>query len=149
MEIVIDNLPLFLAKEGENMSDFFTIEMTYSEYHLLFPRITISLLIIIGALLLITNLIKKVKAGDGRFRFFSKNYDKRKLYGTVILLVLYGVTLDILGFILSTVIFVILSTLLYIGNLQKKSLIISITSSIATTFVFWYVFGQLFDITLP
>lgn len=131
------------------MSDFFTIEMTYSEYHLIFPTIIISLLVVLGVILLITNLLKKRKSEGFKFQFFTENYDKMKLYGTFVLLVIYGITLDIIGFVPSTIIFVILISLLYIGNVKKKAIMISITNSLATTFVFWYIFGQLFNITLP
>lgn len=134
------------------MKDFFTIEMTYSNYHLIFPRIIIGILIAIGAVLLITNLVKRWKEGAltrFRFKFFMDYYDKVKFYGTILLLIMYAVTMTWIGFVPSSILFMILITLLYIGNIHKKSIVVSITNSLATTIVIWYVFGQLFDITLP
>ncbi|MFC4557820.1 tripartite tricarboxylate transporter TctB family protein [Virgibacillus kekensis] len=134
------------------MKDFFTLEMTYSTYHLIFPRIIISILITLGIILLITNLYKRLKAGklsDWQFKFFSKNYDKLKFYGSIALLIVYTLALQWIGFILASIVFMILITLLYIGNVKKKSIIVSITNSLTTTIVVWYIFGRLFDITLP
>ncbi|UJL45716.1 tripartite tricarboxylate transporter TctB family protein [Virgibacillus sp. NKC19-16] len=133
------------------MTDFFTIELSYSNYHLIFPKIIASILIMIGIVLLVTSLIKKWKAKKLRFqfKFFSENYDKVKIYGTIILLIVYVLTLEIIGFVPASIIFMVLVTLLYIGNIKKKSITVSITNSLATTIVIWYVFGQLFDITLP
>ncbi|SDI39023.1 tripartite tricarboxylate transporter TctB family protein [Alteribacillus bidgolensis] len=134
------------------MSDLLTIELSYNNYHLLFPRIIISILIILGIVLLITNIIKRVKNGNltsFSFTFFVDNYDKVKLFGTAVLLIVYAGTLEIIGFIPASVLFMFLVTLLYIGNIRKKSIMISVSNSLATTIIVWYVFGQLFDITLP
>ncbi|MFC3040763.1 tripartite tricarboxylate transporter TctB family protein [Virgibacillus xinjiangensis] len=134
------------------MKDFFTLDMSYSTYHLVFPRIIWSILILIGAVLLLSNLIKRTKEGrltNFHFRFFTENYDKVKFYGTIVLLVVYAAILERIGFVPASIIFMLLITLLYIGNIRRKSIIISITNSLATTIVVWYVFGQLFDITLP
>lgn len=132
------------------VKDFFTIDLSYSNYHLIFPRIIITILIILGVFLLITNLKRiRKEVGKFQFKFFTENYDKVKFYGTIILLILYGATLEVIGFVPTTIIFMVLITLLYIGNIRKKSIVVSLSNSLATTIVIWYVFGQLFDITLP
>ncbi|MBB6450044.1 hypothetical protein HNR44_002022 [Geomicrobium halophilum] len=133
------------------MSEVFTIDFSYSTSHLIFPRIIIGLLILLGAILLITNFLKRLRDQSKVFKFklFTDNYDKAKFYGSIVLLITYAVSLEQIGFFLSSVIFVTLLTLLYIGNLKRKSILISLVNSMSITFVFWYVFGQLFDITLP
>ncbi len=142
----------FQRRKVRDVSDLLTIELSYNNYHLLFPRIIISILIILGIVLLITNIIKRVKNGNltsFSFTFFVDNYDKVKLFGTAVLLIVYAGTLEIIGFIPASVLFMFLVTLLYIGNIRKKSIMISVSNSLATTIIVWYVFGQLFDITLP
>ena len=134
------------------MKDFLTIEMTFSEYHLIFPKIMSIILVAILILMAVLNLIKRVKEGkltDFRFKFFINNYDKVKLYGTIILLVVYVFVLDLIGFLPASILFVFLITLLFIGNYKRKSMIISLANALTTSVIVWYVFGYMFDITLP
>ncbi|WP_138418058.1 tripartite tricarboxylate transporter TctB family protein [Aquibacillus sediminis] len=134
-----------------DVKEFFTIEMSYSTYHLVFPRIIMFILIVMGSFLLIRTLVKKSKDRENSapFKFFTNHYDRVKFYGTIILLTTYAAVLQHIGFVLTSIIFMILLTLLFIGNLRKKSILVSITNGLTTTIVVWYVFGQLFDITLP
>lgn len=114
----------------------------------------ISILIFLGIIIIVTNVIKRVKSGNlksykFKFKFFVDDLDKGKLFGTAALLIIYAATLERIGFIAASVIFMFLITLLYYGDIRKKSILISISNSLATTIIVWYVFGQLFDITLP
>ncbi|MFD2705232.1 tripartite tricarboxylate transporter TctB family protein [Salibacterium lacus] len=133
------------------MSDFFTIEMSYNTYHIIFPRIILGILIILGLILLAAN-IKKVAGKEGKrvsFQFFTENYDKLKLYGTMVLLILYAAVLPRIGFLAASLLFMFAITLLYIGNVKLRSIFISLSNSLATVLIVWYVFGNLFSITLP
>ncbi|SFJ80570.1 Tripartite tricarboxylate transporter TctB family protein [Halobacillus dabanensis] len=134
------------------MEDLLTVELTFSEYHIIFPRIIITILLILGAMIVFRYFYKRVKQGSSKkreFSFFMANYDKSKLFGSAILLFLYPFMMELLGFLISTILFMFVITLLFIGKVQKKALFTSLTNALATTFVVWYVFGQVFDITLP
>lgn len=134
------------------MKDFLTLEITFSESHTVFPKIILTLLIILLALITLNKIRERVKERKGmkfNFKFFTDNYDKLKLYGTLILLAAYGILLEPLGFLLSSILFIFLIMLLYIGNLKRKSILISLSNSLATSFIIWILFGQIFNITLP
>ncbi|SEA78640.1 Tripartite tricarboxylate transporter TctB family protein [Thalassobacillus cyri] len=134
------------------MNDFLTLEFKFSESHTVFPKIVLSILVMLLILIVINQVIQRYKDGkltDFNFKFFTGNYDKLKFYGTVALLIGYGLTLELLGFLLSSILFMFLIMLLYIGNLKRKAILLSLANSILTSFIIWFVFGQMFDITLP
>lgn len=132
--------------------DLLTIEMKFSEYHSIFPNIILWTLILLGLSLLIPNIIKRVKEGrltKFNFKFFEENYDKVKFYGTVALLLVYVFLLELTGFLATTIIFMFLITILFMGSYKRKAIIISLINSVTTSLIVWYVFGTIFDITLP
>ncbi|SEI01204.1 Tripartite tricarboxylate transporter TctB family protein [Halobacillus karajensis] len=134
------------------MEDLLTVELSFSEYHLIFPRIVITILLILGAIIVFRYFYKRMKLGSSKkrdFSFFIATYDKTKLFGSAILLFLYPFMMERLGFLISTIGLMFFMTLLFIGKIKKTALFTSLTNALATTFVIWYVFGQLFDITLP
>ncbi len=134
------------------MKDLLTVELKFSEYHTIFPKIMLTILIFLAVLMLLLNIVKRIKKGTltaFRFQFFIDNYDKLKFYGTVVLLIAYALVLERIGFLPASILFMFLITLLFIGNIKKKSIVVSLANSLATSLVIWYLFGQLFDITLP
>lgn len=136
----------------EMLKELLTLNFKFSESHLVFPRITTNILIFLGALILISNIYKKYKAGtltQFRFKFFKEGFDKFKFFGTMGLLVGYVLMLERIGFLTSSIVFVFLATMLFYGNLQKKTIIISIVNSLATSYIIWFIFGKLINITLP
>lgn len=139
------------------MTDLFKINILYSTSHWLFPKIVIGILIILGAMIIFSEIIKKHKAkkidsskepSKGK-RFFCENYDQWKLFGGVILFILYIIAMDLLTFLPASIIFMFLFNLLFAGSKETKSLIGSATISVVTSVTIWYVFGILFNITLP
>lgn len=135
------------------MSDLFKIKMVYSTSHMLFPKIIIGILVILGSILLIQKIMKIVKSKEkisfkGK-KFFEEDYDKLKFWGAIVLLAVYIFILDKIGFIASSIICIFLFNLLFTGTLKKKPMIISAVISVVTTMSIWYVFGVLFNITLP
>ncbi len=135
------------------MEDFFTIDVVYSESHMLFPKIVIGLLIIMGLGLLIPWLVKKIKNKEsfsikGK-RFFEENYDKVKFWGGLALLTAWIFFLDKIGFIAASIIFMFLMLVLFQGKLKLKPIITSAAVSVVSTLATWLLFGVLFNITLP
>ncbi|WP_408010204.1 tripartite tricarboxylate transporter TctB family protein [Pseudalkalibacillus sp. A8] len=134
------------------MKDLVTVELKFSEYHTIFPKIMLTILIFLAVLMLLLNIVKRIREGTLtalRFQFFVDNYDKLKFYGTLVLLIAYAFMLEPIGFLPASILFMFLISLLFIGNVKKKSIIVSLANSLATSFAIWYLFGQLFDITLP
>ncbi|MCF6409580.1 tripartite tricarboxylate transporter TctB family protein [Pseudalkalibacillus salsuginis] len=134
------------------MKDLLTIELKFSEYHTIFPKIMLTILMFLAVLMLLLNIAKRIKEGTltaFRYQFFIDNYDRLKFYGTIVLLIAYALVLERIGFLPASILFMFLITLLFIGNVRKQSIVVSLANSLATSFVIWYLFGQLFDITLP
>ncbi len=135
------------------MADLFRIDITLSRSHWVVPRIIIGLLIIIGAVLIVQNIISKYKRRKTspikRQRFYEEGSDKLKLFGSMILLTTYIYVLDSIGFLVSSLIFVFLFGVLFEGKKELKSILGSAILSIVVSLSSWYIFGVFFNITLP
>ncbi|WP_066048422.1 tripartite tricarboxylate transporter TctB family protein [Robertmurraya korlensis] len=134
------------------MKDLLTMEITYSEYHLIFPKIIQTILIILLLAILVQQVSKRIRSGNKNI-FFKKmmveNFDKLKFFGTILLLFGYVFFLEVIGFIAASIIFMFVLTILLRGNLKRNTLIISLVNSVTTSVLVWFFFGYLFDITLP
>ena len=108
----------------------------------------------------ITSLPKKIKEyrNGKRFHFFEKNNDKLKLFGTIILLIIYFNGMEFVGgffpnmgygFLFTSIVFMFVISLLFIGKPTKKKLIAITANSVITPVLAWYLFNYLFHITLP
>lgn len=139
-----------LMEKGIKMADFFVYK--YSTSHLFFPKIIIAVLIVLGLAIIIPKIIKAIRGKEPLFdkskKFFIENYDKVKLFGTVILLALYILALQWIGFLVASLIFIFLFNVLYSG-FKWKSLLVSGIVTTAAVLITWFVFGVLFNVTLP
>ncbi len=128
------------------------INVVYSTEHWIVPRIIMGVLVVLLLAIIITEGRARVKAGCAFFekpgKFFLDGYDKKKLWGTLILFAGYIFTIDKVGFTVTSMIFVFLFNLLYTG-LGKKQLIVSLIISIVAPLLISILFGVIFNITLP
>lgn len=135
------------------MADLFKIKIVYSTSHLIMPKIVVCILIILALIMLLQEIIKGKKEGRS-FSFkgkkiFIENYDKVRLWGTLILFIFYILALEMIGFLTSSLIFIFLFNVLFAGSKNKKSILTSAIISIVSSVSIWYIFGFLFNITLP
>ncbi len=102
--------------------------------------------------IIVTEGTARVKAGGSFFvkpgRFFIEGCDHIKLWGTLVLFIAYIFCLDIIGFTVTSIIFVFLFNVLYAGT-EKKSLILSVVLAVVSSVVISVLFGVVFNITLP
>jgi len=135
----------------ENMLLRLTVQ--YSTSHMFFPKIVIGILIVLGIIILLMNIVSRVKSKkpllDQDRRFFVKGYDKLKFFGSIALFILYIYCLKPLGFLYASILFIFLFNVLFCGTLRKKSLVISAAVSVISSVTVWYLFGIVFRITLP
>ncbi|SFG77487.1 tripartite tricarboxylate transporter TctB family protein [Oribacterium sp. WCC10] len=128
------------------------INVVYSTEHWIVPRIVICILCILLAAIIITEGRARVAKGEAFFsmpkKFFKDNPDFIKLFGTLVLFVGYIVTLDIIGFTLTSIIFVFLFNILYAGT-SPKSIGISLLIAVVASLIVSIAFGVFFKITLP
>ena len=128
------------------------IKVVYSTEHWIVP---IAIMIILAVLLVAIVVMEgriRIKAGENFFAkpgsFFIENYDYLKLWGTLVLFAGYIVCLDIIGFTVTSIIFVFLFNLLYAGT-QRKSVFTSVIISVVSALIISVLFGVIFNITLP
>lgn len=136
------------------MSDFFKIDITYSRSHWVMPKIVIGVLIILAVVIFIQEYIKAKKANKPfmdlkGWRFFAEGYDKVKLFGSIGLLFAYIVLMKLMGFLTGSIIIASLFNILFAEKKDKKSIAICIGISIIEAVLLWFIFGYIFDITLP
>ena len=128
------------------------IPIIYSTEHWIVPRIVIGVLLVLLAAIIVTEGLGRVKAGGAFFskpgRFFIENCDHVKLWGTLILFAAYIFCLEIIGFTVTSIIFVFLFNVLYAGT-SKKSLIISVILAVVSSLIISILFGIVFNISLP
>lgn len=133
------------------MKEFYAYK--YSTSHLFFPKIIITVLIVLGLWIIIPKIIKRIKNKQPLFpkdrKIFVENYDKVKLFGSIILLVLYILALEWIGFVPASLIFIFLFNVLFTGTIEWKSLLVSGIITVVFVILTWLVFGVLFNITLP
>ena len=131
------------------MAKFFAYK--YSTSHLFFPKIIITLLIDLGLIIAVPKVLAALRSGKRLAvpRFFVEGYDKLKFWGTLALMAVYVLALQHLGFLPASLACIFLFNVLFCGTLQWRSLLTSAVISVTASLFVWYVFGVLFNITLP
>ena len=129
------------------------VPIIYSTSHMLVPKIMGVVIAALLALILITETAAKKRRGEKlkpeRKKFFLPGYDKKKFWGVVVLSAVYVVLLKVIRFVPSSVICIFLYGVLFEGKREKISLAVSGISAVGFTVVVWFVFGYMFNITLP
>lgn len=145
-------------------NDFLSIAIDFETSHLFFPRIMIGIIILLLLIIGIQNLVKKIRDGSLKesiksFHFFEENYDKLKLYGSIVSVAVYFFLMDFigrffpnqgLGFLITSIPFMFFMSFLLVGKAQfKNNRIAILASSLATPLFAWILFAKIFYITLP
>jgi len=143
----------------------FRVRYLPSTSHWIVPPAIIKILIFIFVVLVIQRFLKQKKKNEPfitlkNYSFFEKNWDKLKLIGSLVFFVLYIFAMDIIGFLAASIIFVFIFNILYSGvdkipvalkgdRIAAKSFINSILISVIFSVFVWFLFGKVFNITLP
>ncbi len=137
------------------------VSIDFDQSHLFFPKIIFAL--IVGMLLLIMVVHRQkvmaiLRNPKQELQFFDKNADKFRVFVTIGLVALYLYMMDIvggyfpnmgMGFLLCSIVFMFLFSLLYAPLNGRKVLITIACNAIIAPLIVWYVLGNLFQITLP
>ena len=125
------------------------IQIVYSTQHWIVPHIVMGILVVLLAAIILTEGMARVKNGEPFFKkpgkFFIDNCDYVKLFGT---LVLFIACLNVIGFTVTSIVFVFLFNVLYAG-VAPKSLLVSAIIALVSSIVIAVLFGVVFNITLP
>ena len=143
-----------------------------SKSHWLVPPIIMGILIILLVIMVIERYFETKKSGKpfinlSGYRFFKENWDKLRLIGGFLLFVIYIKAMDFIGFLPASIICIFLFNVLFTGIKDLKGAVIgmkektfyknsefkSVINSVIISTVFavgvWFIFGQVFQITLP
>lgn len=150
------------------MADLFVIKFKWSESHLVFPRIIAGILVLLAIVLVIQRATRCKREGTPfvsfkGYRFFAKDYDKVKFWGFLVLMPCYIFALETIGFLKAGLVFIFLLNVLFAesvdfraiasGKLSAavnvRSLLNSACITVVATVGIWYLFGVVFNITLP
>ena len=150
------------------MGDLFRLSYKYSTSHLVFPRIIGGILVLLAVTLLIQRALRCRREGKPfvdlkGWRLFRKGYSKVKFWGSLLILIAYFYLLDKWHFLPASLIFIFLLNLLYDGSvsvpallgkaegpaIRWQPLLSSMLITAAFSFGVWYLFGSVFNITLP
>lgn len=130
------------------------IEIVHSQSHLLFPKIIIFIVGLLGLALIIQRFLSSRKINRkflnlGEFTFFEENIDKIKFFGTIIGLAIFVLLMQTVGFIVGSFVGLSILNIIYNGWGNKKTIIKSLIISLIETLVVWYLFSNIFGVTLP
>ena len=114
--------------------------------------VILMILAVILAAIILTEGMARVKNGEPFFKkpgkFFIDNCDYVKLFGTLVLFIGFIACLNVIGFTVTSIVFVFLFNVLYAG-VAPKSLLVSAIIALVSSIVIAVLFGVVFNITLP
>jgi tellurite resistance protein TehA-like permease len=102
--------------------------------------------------------LRAVSRGEKTPSFSVKHFDKVRFFGTIILTIAYFLSMDYvggffpnmgLGFLLMSIPFMLLLSLLYVHNLDRRKVLLIGLNSLISPGVAWYVLANMFNISLP
>jgi hypothetical protein len=146
--------------EGK-LSSIFAVKIDFDQSHLFFPKIIVWLLILLFIMIVVIygkTFVQDLRSGRRKIRLFQENYDKIKLFGTILAVVIYFILMDIvgtffpntgLGFLLVSIPFMLALSFLYVHDLNRKKAMIIVLNSTIAPVTAWYILGNLFNISLP
>ncbi len=140
------------------MQQFLRQSLKIRNLHLFFPQLIGTICLILFVIILIQRFIKCMKDGTPfinfkGYHFFTPGYDKLKFWGSLILSIGYIAALPILHFVNASMIFIFLFCLLFDyqkgAGIKFLSLLVSAIIAVGGSWLTWYLFFQVFNITLP
>ncbi|MER0236765.1 tripartite tricarboxylate transporter TctB family protein [Fulvimarina sp. MAC8] len=133
------------------------VNIDFSTSHLVFPIIIGSMLALMGLAILLRD--RRRIAGAGRYwADLLGTMDKLRFFGTIVITVVYFMTMDPigyqfpntgLGFLITSIPYVFLVGVLYLHHRTARALVpIAIMALVAPVLV-WWLFTNVFYLTLP
>lgn len=139
------------------MDNLTAVTVDFETSHLLFPRIIAVVLLILGVTILIQER-RRIAASGAYWHAILTRMDRQRFFGTLIATIVYFSTMvpvgDIwpntgLGFLICSIAYVFLVGVLFLHERNRRSVIpVALTAVIAPALV-WWLFTDLFYLTLP
>lgn len=139
------------------MESLTTVTIDFQTSHLVFPRLIGAVLALLGLAILATHR-RAILSAPGHWAGIWRNMDRPRVLGALILTMVYFSAMvpvgDLwpnrgFGFLFCSIPFLMLNGLLFMHDRSAKSLmILGAVSLIAPGFV-WWLFGEIFFLSLP
>lgn len=142
-------------------SSFFAVAIDFDKSHMFFPTIIMYVLLMLLLLIILLYgipFIRSVLKGKKKIAFSAEQFDKLRFFGTILLTIGYFLSMEYVGrlfpnmgygFLLMSMPFMLLLSLLYVHNLNLKKFIVIGVNALAAPSIAWYVLANMFNITLP
>ncbi len=146
---------------GNGSLSFLEISIDFHQSHLFFPIIvTWILLLLLVAIFFLYGLpfLLAVRRGEKTLDLSVKHFDSLRFFGTIILTIVYFLLMDYvggffpnmgLGFLLMSVPFMFLLSLLYVHDIDRRKILLISLNALIAPGVAWYVLANMFNISLP
>ena len=143
------------------ISDLFQVSIDFSQSHLFFPRIIHWLLLIMALMILLFEgipYLREVRSGRKSLPFTTGSFDSKRVFGTLVLTILYFVSMPYvgelfpntgLGFLLMSIPYMFALSVLYLHQHDRAHLLRVGLNALIAPVVAWYILAKLFAITLP
>jgi len=115
---------------------------------LYYPAILSAFLTIMGIIYFIQEWKKRHK-DQGIIKSLLSGRTPKLLIATIVLGLLYSAVFEILGFLISTILFIFLLLVIINGFRGWKKWVTNVAVSVLFSFVIWYGFSPLLDVSLP
>ncbi|RYH07041.1 tripartite tricarboxylate transporter TctB family protein [Tropicimonas sp. IMCC6043] len=145
----------------EQETGLFSVSIDFSQSHLFFPHIIHWVLFLLALSIVLVHgreIVRHVQGWSESYREHGLDYDRLRLLGTLVLVVAYFLLMNWvgqlfpntgMGFLLVSIPFMALMSLLYVHDLNRRKLVAILANAIIAPLLAWYVLAQLFFITLP
>lgn len=139
----------------------FDVTIEFDQSHLFFPRIVTWTLLIMLAIIIIKehkSIVPGLKKAGSAVFSQGGGFDRFRFFGTLVLMISYFYLMDVVGslfpntgygFLLMSVPFIFLLSLLFVDNKSRRNVVIIAANAIIAPVLAWYILSQLFNITLP
>ncbi|WP_421953268.1 tripartite tricarboxylate transporter TctB family protein [Pelagibacterium sp.] len=139
------------------MGEWTRVKVDFATSHLIFPTLIGIVLLVLGVTILITQR-RDVLASGAMWRDTFARMDKPRFFGALVLTVLYFSLMvpvgDIwpntgMGFLLCSIPFVALTGLLFMHERTLRGAIPVLVIALAGPLLVWWLFSDIFYLTLP
>lgn len=140
-----------------SLMSIFEVNIDFDSSHTVFPIIVSSILLVLFIAILVTRY-QEMAIGLGGFTAWLNKVDKARFFGTIIAVAGYFWAMEWigyffpnqgLGFLFSSMLFVLFISLLYMHQRNRRSVMTACLNAGLTPVFVWFVLAHLFNVSLP
>lgn len=138
--------------------DFLKITIDFDQSHQFFPRIVGWLLVMLGAAIVAVYRREMIAALRAGAVLLPRELDRPKFFGCIVLVALYLLVMDPLSdlwpnrgyaFLIASMAFMFALSRLFVREPDRTKTLVMAASSVAVPALTWWIFADIFQLTLP